>query len=303
MYQHVATDDGRQEVTSSLHMVSAGYFETLRIPFRAGRGFDAVAEAPGVTEHVIVNRRLADLLWRGTNPVGRRLRLIPARGPASSAEVIGLVDPVAGSDLRQQGVPQIYESGGRGYNPAFVVRTAGDPATFATAIKGAIEALQPGRPVFGVRPLESMVDEASADSRFALYRRDAGASRGARRPDACAAIGVATTMTCCPPRGEVAQLVEHTTENRSVDSSILSLATTFPVNSARSLEPEQRKPDSGLQRGCNLWNWRLPAPRWAIASRRWNGVDPNAVGEKERLLAERTAAASLWICPSHVRFK
>jgi hypothetical protein len=32
------------------------------------------------------------------------------------------------------------------------------------------------------------------------------------------------------PRGEVAQLVEHTTENRSVDSSILSLATTklFP---------------------------------------------------------------------------
>ena len=26
-------------------------------------------------------------------------------------------------------------------------------------------------------------------------------------------------------RGEVAQLVEHTTENRSVDSSILSLAT------------------------------------------------------------------------------
>ena len=29
------------------------------------------------------------------------------------------------------------------------------------------------------------------------------------------------------PVGEVAQLVEHTTENRSVDSSILSLATTF----------------------------------------------------------------------------
>jgi hypothetical protein len=31
-------------------------------------------------------------------------------------------------------------------------------------------------------------------------------------------------------RGEVAQLVEHTTENRSVDSSILSLATIFNIN-------------------------------------------------------------------------
>ena len=29
------------------------------------------------------------------------------------------------------------------------------------------------------------------------------------------------------PCGQVAQLVEHTTENRSVDSSILSLATTL----------------------------------------------------------------------------
>ena len=31
------------------------------------------------------------------------------------------------------------------------------------------------------------------------------------------------------PSGQVAQLVEHTTENRSVDSSILSLATTLSL--------------------------------------------------------------------------
>jgi hypothetical protein len=34
-------------------------------------------------------------------------------------------------------------------------------------------------------------------------------------------------MIAVRARGEVAQLVEHTTENRSVDSSILSLATNF----------------------------------------------------------------------------
>jgi hypothetical protein len=32
-------------------------------------------------------------------------------------------------------------------------------------------------------------------------------------------------MIVCSRRGEVAQLVEHTTENRSVASSILALAT------------------------------------------------------------------------------
>ena len=38
--------------------------------------------------------------------------------------------------------------------------------------------------------------------------------------------------------GEVAQLVEHTTENRSVDSSILSLATNFS-NILEGLENRQ----------------------------------------------------------------
>jgi ABC-type antimicrobial peptide transport system permease subunit len=62
------------------------------------------------------------------------------------------------------------------------------------------------------------------------FRRDCD-PRNSSRPrgsDACAAHGLAAMIfrpTCWRPPGEVAQLVEHTTENRSVDSSILSLAT------------------------------------------------------------------------------
>jgi hypothetical protein len=41
-----------------------------------------------------------------------------------------------------------------------------------------------------------------------------------------------------PRRGEVAQLVEHTTENRSVASSILALATIFS-NNLESFEMRQ----------------------------------------------------------------
>jgi hypothetical protein len=42
-------------------------------------------------------------------------------------------------------------------------------------------------------------------------------------------------------RGQVAQLVEHTTENRSVDSSILSLATTFLNSGSQKLKIESEK--------------------------------------------------------------
>ena len=48
--------------------------------------------------------------------------------------------------------------------------------------------------------------------------------------------------------GEVAQLVEHTTENRSVDSSILSLATIFS-NILDGFEKRQSRSRSRLTNG------------------------------------------------------
>jgi putative ABC transport system permease protein len=118
---------------------------------------------------VIVEQRLADQLWPGASPIGQRVRLLSNRAPAILAEVIGVVDHVQAADPRQKGLPQIYESPGlRGYDPAFIIRTDGDPRAIAGPVKAAVERLGPGRPVFAVRTLDSLVADATADSRFAL---------------------------------------------------------------------------------------------------------------------------------------
>lgn len=54
------------------NVVSAGYFETMRIPLVAGRPFDATdrSDGPGLA---IVNQTLADRLWPGLDPLGRRI--------------------------------------------------------------------------------------------------------------------------------------------------------------------------------------------------------------------------------------
>jgi putative ABC transport system permease protein len=57
----------------------------------------------------------------------------------------------------------------RDYNVAFVVRTEGNPLDLAAPLKQTIGRLGPGRPVFAVRTLESLVDDASADTRFAMF--------------------------------------------------------------------------------------------------------------------------------------
>jgi predicted lysophospholipase L1 biosynthesis ABC-type transport system permease subunit len=154
---------------ASMHVATRGYFETMRIPLRSGRDFTAGDEVVNGPARVIVDRRLADQLWPGRSAVGQRIRLVQERPPIESAEVIGVVDHVQFADLRHAGLPQIYESlGMRPYSVAFVVRTLGDPPAVAGAIKHAVERLGPGRPVFAVRTLQSLVDDAGADTRFTL---------------------------------------------------------------------------------------------------------------------------------------
>lgn len=170
-YQRLAIQEGGPEFAASEDIVLSGYFETMRIALRAGRDFGPEDDVPGSREpHVIVDQRLADQLWPGRNPIGQRVQRLRGRPAAPWAEVIGVVDHVQTVDLRQKGPPQIYESfGERGYSRSFIIRTDGDPLAVAGPVKTAIERLGPGRPVFAIRTLSSLVDDAAAFTRFALF--------------------------------------------------------------------------------------------------------------------------------------
>ena len=56
----------------SLHLVAAGYFETLRIPIVRGRGFDDRDSEAG-RQSVVVNEVLAGRLWPHADPIGQTL--------------------------------------------------------------------------------------------------------------------------------------------------------------------------------------------------------------------------------------
>jgi hypothetical protein len=63
---------GTGEATSPHTAVDDAYFATLGIPIVAGRAFDRNDRetAPGVA---IVNRRMAEIYWKGKNPLGQVL--------------------------------------------------------------------------------------------------------------------------------------------------------------------------------------------------------------------------------------
>jgi predicted permease len=81
-------ESGTQLPTVMYNPVTPRYFETLRIPLLAGRGFtDADTEkAPDVA---IINQAMAKKFWPKEDPIGKRFSLKGAAGPF--LEVVGMV--------------------------------------------------------------------------------------------------------------------------------------------------------------------------------------------------------------------
>jgi predicted permease len=90
------------EVVDYYQFVMSGYFETMGIPIVAGRGFDRtdVASAERV---VIVNETLANRLWKGRDPIGRRVRPNLSASMGTGANPWHTVIGVA-RDVREGGV-------------------------------------------------------------------------------------------------------------------------------------------------------------------------------------------------------
>jgi len=130
-------------------VVTPGYFEAMGVPLLRGRDFaDADrADAPGV---VVVNRRMAESLWPGVDPLGRRLRFgdDPSVPWLTVIGVVGDVRQVAlSADLRFETYRPVAQRPAS--SMAVLARTRGDPLAVVNALRAAIWEVDPDLAVFG----------------------------------------------------------------------------------------------------------------------------------------------------------
>jgi putative ABC transport system permease protein len=153
-------------------VVSPDYFHAMGIPLRRGRVFDSrdTAEAPPV---IVVNRRLAEQFWAGEDPTGKRLKIGAVDSPNAWATVAGVV-----GDVRQSGfyeeqkfelyVPYAQERRGFVAPRDLVVRTTGDPARLASAVREAVWAVDKDQPISNIRTMDHVLAAAVARERFQM---------------------------------------------------------------------------------------------------------------------------------------
>jgi putative ABC transport system permease protein len=151
-------------------IVLPGYFEALRTPLIAGRTFTDADNAPERTG-VVIDQMLAAKAFPGQSAVGKRL-LIRLRTPEPEwVEVIGVVAHQRDTSLAVAGREQIYFADGflgHGAASFWAIRTAGDPAKYAAAARAAIAKVDPHMLVTDMQPMDALVDNAQASTRFSL---------------------------------------------------------------------------------------------------------------------------------------
>lgn len=135
------------------HVVTPGYFATVKLPVVSGRGFDARDRA-GTERVVMVNQGMAAALWPNTPALGKHIKL----GPDDSLPwltVVGIVGDVRGGDRR----------GSRARNYAYIpaaqhpaasvtilARASGnDPASLVPHVRDAVRALDRDLPVIDLQ--------------------------------------------------------------------------------------------------------------------------------------------------------
>ena len=155
-----------QELEANIRVVSEDYFRALGVPLISGRMFDAHdnADAPQV---VIIGKTMADRIFSGRDPLGRRLKYAGVEAPPLS--IVGVVADVKITGLDQEARPVIYYPFRQNASPFanLVVRTSSDPASLAGSLRNEIRSLEPAAAIFNVQAMPELI----ASSPAAFMRR------------------------------------------------------------------------------------------------------------------------------------
>jgi putative ABC transport system permease protein len=155
---------------AAVHIVQPGYFEAMRAPVLAGRTFRDEDDHPDSTA-IVIDHLLAARAFPGDTAVGKQLLLRVGGDAPTPFDVIGVVAHQRHATLAVDGREALFfPDGTRGFGVAgrWVVRTSGDPAALADAVKAAVARVDPRLAISEVQPMQAFVDRAQAPTRFAL---------------------------------------------------------------------------------------------------------------------------------------
>jgi len=130
-------------------VVTPGYFATERLPVRAGRAFNA-QDRIGSQPVVMINQRMADVLWHGQSPLGRRIKL----GSADSLPwltVVGVAGDITSRDTVAHYAYVPFAQSARNQRVTLLVRGSADPLSLVATVRAAVRSVDEDLPILALQ--------------------------------------------------------------------------------------------------------------------------------------------------------
>lgn len=163
-----------EQPRARFRLASAGYFRALRIPLVRGRYFELGdnESAPAVA---IINQALAEQMFPGQDPIGRRIQCGFEDSPW--ATIVGIVGNTRSIGLDTAAGPETFYPYEQIVKPLLFftegsaslvirVRSTGGLESLTGAVRSTVHDLDPEVPVFQVRTMEEMLARSVTQPRF-----------------------------------------------------------------------------------------------------------------------------------------
>jgi len=155
-----------EELRLDRRVVTEDYFRAMSIPLKSGRVFNANDWSnPKV---VLINETGAKRYWNGENPVGRRIRF--EEDEDKWVEIVGVVGDVRQSSIEAEPKPELYipyfQSPSN--NMTVVAKMNAGGTGSAASFRSEVTAVDRSQPVYNIRTMGEVVDEALAQARFSV---------------------------------------------------------------------------------------------------------------------------------------
>lgn len=146
--------------------VTPGYFETLGIALRRGRGVSA-SDLNGKQRVVWIDETLEQRYFAGQDPVGQRILVGSAK---TSYEIAGVVARAQQDALRRAEFPALYFAHDQAptFRMALAVATRQDPLRLLPAVKQAIWSVDKDIPVYRVSTMDDLFRASTRNARLVL---------------------------------------------------------------------------------------------------------------------------------------
>jgi predicted permease len=148
------------------HVATPGYFQAMNIPILRGRVFDET-DGAATPEVAVISKKVADTVWPGQDPIGRRINYANFDGDQKFMTIVGIVGDVRNTpETTPLGEVYVhYLQRGAVDNFSVVVHASVEPVDLSRQVASEIRSMHPEASI-RVRTLDEMFSTSTADRRF-----------------------------------------------------------------------------------------------------------------------------------------